>query len=198
MGRVRYLFYLMNVYDFDKTIYKGDSSVDFYWFCLKKHPQILRCVPRQLAGFALYACKRISKTKMKETFFSFLKKLPDVEQDTAAFWKTHCEKICPWYVERYDPQDVVISASPAFLLEEICVYLGVTRLIASDVDCKTGLFRGKNCRGEEKVKRFLQAFPKESIDEFFSDSVSDAPLARLAKCAYIVKDGRISPWPSEK
>lgn len=188
----------MNVYDFDKTIYNGDSSLDFYLFCLKKHPQILRCVPHQLVGFALYARKRISKTKMKEYFFSFLKKLPDIEQDTAAFWETHRRKICPWYVARHQSQDIVISASPAFLLEGICARLGVTRLVASDVDCKTGLFQGENCRGEEKVRRFLQAFGEEPIDEFFSDSVSDAPLARLAKRAYIIKGGRISPWPSEK
>ena len=29
---------LVNVYDFDKTIYKHDSGVDFYFFCLKKFP----------------------------------------------------------------------------------------------------------------------------------------------------------------
>ena len=32
----------MNVYDFDKTIYDGDSSVDFYKFSLKRHPKLAR------------------------------------------------------------------------------------------------------------------------------------------------------------
>ena len=30
----------MNVYDFDKTIYYGDSTADFYLFCLKRHKKI--------------------------------------------------------------------------------------------------------------------------------------------------------------
>ena len=28
----------MNVYDFDGTIYDGDSTFDFYKYCMKKHP----------------------------------------------------------------------------------------------------------------------------------------------------------------
>ena len=35
----------MNVYDFDGTIYDGDSTLDFWYFCLKKHPQILLYLP---------------------------------------------------------------------------------------------------------------------------------------------------------
>ena len=32
----------VNVYDFDHTVYAGDSSVEFYLFCVKKQPDILR------------------------------------------------------------------------------------------------------------------------------------------------------------
>ena len=31
----------MNVYDFDKTIYDGDSTADFYLFSLGRHKKIL-------------------------------------------------------------------------------------------------------------------------------------------------------------
>ena len=31
----------MNVYDFDKTIYNGDSTRDFYLYSLIKHPEML-------------------------------------------------------------------------------------------------------------------------------------------------------------
>ena len=31
----------MNVYDFDDTIYAGDSTVDFFFYCLKKKPAIV-------------------------------------------------------------------------------------------------------------------------------------------------------------
>lgn len=31
---------VMNVYDFDKTIYNGDSTIDFYLYSLRKKPQL--------------------------------------------------------------------------------------------------------------------------------------------------------------
>ena len=63
----------MNVYDFDGTLYSGDSTVDFYLYALKKHPSLLRFVPEQAAGFLLYGMKRISKNDLKQHFYSFLK-----------------------------------------------------------------------------------------------------------------------------
>ena len=30
----------MNVFDFDGTIYNGDSSKDFFFYCLKHYPKI--------------------------------------------------------------------------------------------------------------------------------------------------------------
>lgn len=33
----------MNVYDFDGTVYAGDSTVDFYFFCLRKTTRNITC-----------------------------------------------------------------------------------------------------------------------------------------------------------
>ena len=38
----------MNVYDFDKTIYRGDSTKDFYFFLLRRHPVLIRYLPKQI------------------------------------------------------------------------------------------------------------------------------------------------------
>lgn len=67
-------------------------------------------------------------------------------------------------------------------------------VIASQVDIKSGKFTGENCYGDEKARRFKAAFGDIAIDEFYSDSCSDAPMAKLAKRAFIVKNGRISEW----
>ena len=56
---------MINSYDFDGTIYDGDSSVDFYKFCLKKNKKILIQVPIQLFGLILYILKINDKTKYK-------------------------------------------------------------------------------------------------------------------------------------
>ena len=39
----------MNVYDFDKTIYRGDSTVDFWRHCLRRYPGAARALPGTLA-----------------------------------------------------------------------------------------------------------------------------------------------------
>ena len=33
---------VMNVYDFDGTIYNGDSTIDFYIYALKSKPSIIK------------------------------------------------------------------------------------------------------------------------------------------------------------
>ena len=38
----------MNVYDFDKTIYDGDSTIDFYLFSIKKDFTLIRYFPKQV------------------------------------------------------------------------------------------------------------------------------------------------------
>lgn len=182
----------MNVYDFDGTIYDGDSTVDFYRFALKRHPGLIRYLPKQAWGAALYAFKRIDKTAMKQYFFSFLNGI-HTQQIATEFWECHERKLMPWYLAQQAPEDVVISASPEFLLEPICRKRNI-RLLASRVDPRTGVFQGENCRGEEKCKRFRQAFPGEAIQCFYSDSLSDAPMANIAQQAFLVRKGTPRPW----
>lgn len=183
----------MNVYDFDGTIYAGDSTVDFFLYAVKKHPSLLRYVPRQMYGFLLYACRRIDKTQLKEYFYSFLKGI-DVQTEVVCFWQTHEKKIYGWYKAQKTAQDIIISASPFFLLQPVCEAMGVCRLIASGVDAKTGKATSANCRGKEKVRRLWQEYQVDAIDRFYSDSDSDLPLACLAKHPYRVKNGIPQPW----
>ena len=66
-------------------------------------------------------------------------------------------------------------------------------------EIKTGKIIGENCYGEEKVKRFYEAgYNKDSIDEFYSDSLSDSPLADISKTAYIVIKEKLVPWNEYK
>ena len=70
--------------------------------------------------------------------------------------------------------------------------------MASPVDPKTGKTIGLNCHGEEKVRRFREVYGDAQIDEFYSDSLHDTPLAKEAKRAFLVKKDEILPWPFEK
>ena len=188
----------MNVYDFDKTIYDGDSTVDFYLYCIKKHPKLILDIPKQIINMGLYLIGKYDKTKLKEKFYSFLKKITNVDEDIKEFWNKNKTKIKKIYKDKRQESDIIISASPYFLLEPICKEIGIRKLIASDVNKATGKYNGKNCYGEEKVNRFYKEYPNEKIEEFYSDSLSDEPLANIAKSAFIVHDEYITKWEEYK
>ena len=53
---------LADLYDFDKTVFDGESGSEFWLFCLKRHPSIIRFLPKQAAGlFGHYVFRTISK-----------------------------------------------------------------------------------------------------------------------------------------
>ena len=103
-----------------------------------------------------------------------------------------------YYLAQKRPDDVIISASPSFLLRDICKELGIGTLIASEADEKTGKWLRKNCYGAEKVVRYREIFGDEKIDEFYSDSLSDSPLAEIAEKAFVVDYENLTPWPALK
>ena len=56
----------MNIYDFDGTLYHGDSTMDFLKYSFKKHPSLLRFLPAMgLAALRHYGFHSIDKTAMK-------------------------------------------------------------------------------------------------------------------------------------
>ncbi len=183
----------MNVYDFDGTIYSGDSTVDFFKYVLKSNPLLLRYLPKQLWGALLFAIGRIDKTVFKEYFFCFLTAI-DTEKSVEAFWDRNQDRIYAWYLQQKREDDIIISASPEFLLAPVCRRLGVGCLLASRVDARSGAFKGENCRGEEKVRRLELACGAVHVEAFYSDSLSDSPLARIAEKAYLVQKGCVKEW----
>jgi HAD superfamily phosphoserine phosphatase-like hydrolase len=185
---------MMNIYDFDKTIFKKDSTVAFYLFCLRKNPSLLRFLFLQAWYFLLYRLHVVEKKRFKEKFFSFLKGLRDVDEAVLCFWDKNIRHINAWYSALQRSDDVIISASPAFLLRPLCERLHISHLICTEVDEKTGVFYSENCYGAEKLQRFRAQFGDAEIARFYSDSRSDSPLASIAKEAFLVKKGRIIPW----
>lgn len=188
----------MNIYDFDETIYDSDSTRDFYFYSLKKHPAMLLSVPGMLWAFFLYILGVKTKTQFKEKMYRFLTYIPDIDSEINLFWDKNERKVKKWYKDRQKEDDIIISASPEFLLEPVCKRLGIKHLIASRVDKHTGKYTGENCWGEEKVKRLNAELPDAVCAEFYSDSLSDEPLARLADKAAIIKGEELIAWDEYK
>ena len=59
----------------------------------------------------------------------------------------------------------------------------------------SGKISGENCHDKEKVRRFYKEFPGACAEEFYSDSLSDTPMAEIAQRAYIVRKENLSSWP---
>ena len=186
----------MNVYDFDKTVFYPDSSYAFFCYCLKHYPAaILRTVPQIIVWSLLYAFGAVRTKALKERLFSFLRYLQEPGDAVDAFWQKNFKGIGNWYLAQKRDNDLIITASPEFLVGVAAKKLGV-RIIGTRMDIHSGKITGENCHDEEKVIRFREAYPREKIDAFYSDSLSDTPLASIAKRAFLVKKGKLSVWPN--
>lgn len=188
----------MNVYDFDGTIYNGDSTADFILWCIKKKPSVAFTIAKNGLSYISYKASLCSKTEFKEKLYSYLSHFNDMDELVNEFWDKHIENVKSWYINQKKDDDVIISASPEFLLKPVCERLGIKYLLASKVDAETGFYSGINCFGAEKVRRFYLEFNEvasnPTVDEFYSDSKSDEPLALIASKAYIVKGDNITEW----
>lgn len=191
-----YVGLFMNVFDFDNTIFSPDSSFAFCRYCLRHYARYFLKNSPQILKFAWEYCSAEKKeaSALKEQLFAFLKYLPDPYACVDAFWEENISGIKEWYLAMQKEDDVIISASPEFLLTPVAKKIGF-QLIATQMNPYSGAITGLNCHDAEKVRRFRQIFPDAEIDQFYSDSLTDAPLAKIAKEAFLVKGNQLLPWP---
>ena len=176
-------------YDFDKTIYDGDSSTDFFVFMLLHRPYLLLFAPYFLVVLALYAIKIVSKKKVKELLFFYIpwhKK--SLSKLVNKFWEKHANKIFDWYSFQKKEDDIIISASLTFLLEPIMNMLSIKNWISTKYIVETGKIDGENCYGNEKLVQFKKKLKNQELEAFYSDSLSDLPMMKYARTAYLVKN----------
>ena len=189
----------MNVYDFDKTLFRGDSTRCFLLFLIRRHPSLLLRVPGFLGNAALFLTGKREKQDFKQRMFrAFFGHVPNIKAELELFWDRSWRNTYRWYETTRKPDDLVISASPEALVAPCCRRMGISRVMGSPVNLTTGVYEGPNCHGEEKVRRFREAFPGETVEDFYSDSHSDDPMAAVAKRAFLVQGEQLLPWNSSK
>lgn len=185
----------MNVYDFDETIFYPNSAWTFGNWCFKRHlPRTLLFIPYVVWAAIQLIFGRISMDIFKLKMFSFLRFVPDPDREIIEFWDEYESQISQWYLKQKKADDLIISASPDFLIEEIGRRLGV-RVISTKMDKHTGNILSENCAGEEKVKRFYEEFPNGKVENFYSDSLRDTPMAEISEKAYRIVDKGQRPVP---
>lgn len=176
----------MNCFDFDKTIYKHDSAISFYLFYLKKYPLRVFGIFRIIALFVLNCVGIITTKQFKERYFSFVKHIKDIDAFVAEFWQKQKKNMIQSVVGNIKAGDVVISASPLFLVEPAVKMINENVVVyGTDMDKTTGLITGENMKGKEKVK-LLNEKGYTEFDAVYTDSLSDFPILDMATNKYIV------------
>ena len=112
----------MNVYDFDNTIYDGESFIDLFIFLFKKDPSLVKYIPDVINGLYKYTKGTINAEEALEQYSDvvteYYKGIEDFDALVTEFWDTNIHKIKPFYFRQRQDDDVIISASPEILLDE--------------------------------------------------------------------------------
>jgi len=182
-------------FDFDGTITNKDSLGEFIKFAIGRkayYKGLFLLAPILVA----YKAKIISNSYAKEKLiYHFFKKWDtnSFRKIAENYAKVEIDKIVrkkarsriQWHLKQ-NHQVVVVSASLACWLEPWCRQNGLelisTRLKVSSDNKIVWKFEGKNCYGDEKVKRILDAYNLDNFQSIYAygDSVGDKPMLRLA------------------
>lgn len=181
----------MNSYDFDDTIYRGNSFRHFFFFCMVRLPYLVLFLPVILVAVLLRAVRILDKNKYLTLMGRFVVFVPNVDKFVVAFWDKKMSNIKQWYLAQQKEDDVIVSASPAYLVDEACRRLGVA-CIATKTNVRTGGIDGVHCYGEQKVVRFTSQHPDVVPIAYYSDSWSDKPMFDFCNVGYLVKGDEIS------
>lgn len=132
----------MRVFDFDGTIYDGESLFDLYLFSAKYNPKVLRYIAPVLRYAIKYKLGRATFDQMEygvgklcHGYLSELAESLEFEELVNAFWDQNMKRIKPWYKPRED--DAILTASFDITVGEACRRLGVQHLVSSTIDGNT-------------------------------------------------------------
>ena len=186
----------MNVYDFDGTIFYSDCSIGFAVWCMKRKPKLwFTWFPRIIGTLILYKLGKVQNYRLQREMFSYLTQIDDFDEQIEKYWDRYEGRISEWYLAQKRADDLIISASPSCIIEPIAKRLGVS-FMATEFDREFGVYTNNLMYAREKAKYMIdQGFPV--IENFYSDSLADTPLALCAEKAHLVKDNAatVVDWP---
>ncbi len=186
----------MNVYDFDGTIFPKDCSIGFCIWCMNRHPKLwFTFAPKAIRNLIRRKRGKISEYLMQREFFRYLTLIDDFDKQIERYWDKNEKKIAAWYLAQKKDDDLIISASPTCIIEPIAKRLGVNYM-ATEYDREFGVFLNNMMYAKEKARYILDhGFPM--IENFYSDSLADTPLALCAEKAHLVtkKASLVTDWP---
>lgn len=189
------------VFDFDGTLYNGDSLKKFCFFIYLKQPFRILFIPYQLFFIVLFKIGLVSKIKMKTAFLFFLYKIGESKLNDylIEFWENEFpsnfnEKLLLRIkaLKSEGIKIIIISASPQVFIHPFLKLLEIDDLVGSKTSFSNHRYYFLNDnRGESKINYLKNKYPECDYVEAYSDNKDDISLLKLAKEAYFVKNNRI-------
>jgi HAD superfamily phosphoserine phosphatase-like hydrolase len=192
------------VFDFDGTLYNGDSLINFCLFVYKKYPWRSILIFYQLYSLILNKIGIITKSKLKERFLVFLMNFDEglLNSLLIEFWRNQIPvKFNEVLIQRVKELQHIgieifcVTASPYEFVEIPLQKIGIANIISTRIQIKKGRYTlmGKNCRGIEKLNRLNLAFPDNdcTIVEAYSDNSDDLELLQKAQKGYLLRHGKV-------
>ena len=91
----------MNIYDFDNTIYRGDTNSDLIKYSFLRHPFNVSCsLIKSSFLYRKYKRKEIPFKDVKEVMLSFLYKIDNLDEYLDKFVESHMHNIKKWYLDQ--------------------------------------------------------------------------------------------------
>ncbi len=184
----------MQVFDFDNTLYHGESAVDFALWMIRHNRKVLLWLPRIIWNLLKYKLCLINLKSLMQPANAFLRTIirdeKQMQRAVACFWETHRRFLNREMIAKIRPGDVIITAGPSFLFAPIRAELKDVRMICTEIDLRRKQLIYINMH-DNKTKRFREEFGQTPIARFFTDSFNDRAMMEIAERVYLVKRSRI-------
>lgn len=184
----------IKVFDFDNTLYHGESSIDLAFYMIRRNRKILLYVPSIVYNLAKYKMCLIDRDKAEKEINDFLKVAVKDKYEAAelveSFWAENIHRLDLNIIKRVNKDDVIITAGPDMLINAIKDKLGTENILSSVIDPDKREMTYFNF-GENKAKRYKEVYGDTPIDSLYTDSFNDKPLMKLANKVFIVEKGRL-------
>ncbi len=182
----------LHLFDFDGTISKSDSMLEFLKYLHKYNYYII--LIKSIPAYIKFKINLISKKEFKVIFLkNFLSNFSknDLESSAKNFLKIyygHLKISAINYIKSLKKNDnnkiVIVSASLDIWIKPIADHLGVNS-ITTISDFKNDVFfgfKGENCWGMEKVKRIKSIYNLSDFTEIcaYGDSMGDIEMLNIA------------------
>ena len=184
----------IKVFDFDNTIYQGESTIDFFLYIISKKKNYIKYLPLTIYTYILYKTKRLPLDYVKKIANKYTHEIVnnknEIKELVQEFWINNSNKLKPKFLNMIDEEDIIITASPNILIDGIKDKLKTKNIICSQINLETGNLDFL-CLKENKSIAFQKYYKDKEIDELYTDSMNDTPLINISKKSYLVKGDEI-------